>query len=142
MDKPRPRVLLRDIVEAIDVPNEEWFVFLNRETGRLVTLTGNDDDDEDDVDAAAIEDDRAWLRLPDKFEMDEYDMIARFCRQVADDGAREELLRAIQGSGAFRRFQGLVRHLGHVDAWHAWRDECLADIAVRWLEENGIEYER
>jgi hypothetical protein len=138
MDKPRPRVLLRDIVEALDVPNEEWSVFLNRETGRLATRTGDDDDEDDE---AAVEDDDAWLRLPDKFEIDEYDMIARFCRQVADDDVREELLRAIQGSGAFRRFQGLVRQRGHVDAWYAWRDESMADIAVRWLEENEIEYE-
>ncbi len=138
MDKPRPRVPLRDIVEAIDVPDAEWSVFLNRETGRLVTLTG-DDDEEDE--AAIDEDDDAWLRLPDKFEIDEYDMIMRFCRGIEDDAVREEMLRAIQGSGAFRRFQGLVRQRGLIDDWHAWRDESLARIAKEWLEDNGIDYE-
>ncbi len=138
MDKPSPHVLLRDIVEALDVPNEEWSVFLNRHTGKLVTLTGDDDEE----DEAVVEDDEVWLQLPDKFEIDEYGMIERFCHQVSDQGVRDELLRTIQGSGAFRRFNGLVRQRGQLDAWHAWRNECMNDIAVRWLEENGIEFDR
>ncbi|MBM4131721.1 hypothetical protein FJ250_11950 [bacterium] len=138
MDKPRPRVPLRDIVEAIDVPNEEWSVFLNRETGRLVTLTGDDDEEDEE---AIDEDDDVWLRLPDKFEIDEYDMIMRFCREIEDDGVREEIVRASQGSGAFRRFQGLVRQRGLIDDWHAWRDAGLAQIAKEWMEDNEIDYD-
>jgi hypothetical protein len=138
MDKLVPRVLLRDIVEALDVPNEDWSVFLNRHTGRLVTLTGDDEEE----DEALVEDDEVWLQLPDKFEIEEFDMIERFCHQVGEQRVREELLRAIQGSGAFRRFNGLVRLRGQVDAWHAWRNDCMTDIAVRWLEENGIEFHR
>lgn len=130
---------LRDIVEAFDVPNEEWSVFLNRRTGRLVTFTGDDDDEEDAEDIDGSDD---WLQLPDKFEINDSDTMVRFCHQVADPGVRNELLRAIQGSGAFRRFNGLIRQHGQLDAWHAWRDERLNDIAVGWLEDNGIEFER
>lgn len=115
MDSPRPCVRLRDIVEALDVPNEEWSVFLNRRTGRLVTLTG-DDDEEDAEDIDGSDD---WLQLPDKFKIDDYDTMLRFCHQVADAGVRNELLGAIQGSGAFRRFNGLIRQHGQLDAGHA-----------------------
>ncbi len=82
MDKPNPHVLLRDIVEALDVPNEEWSVFLNRYTGKLVTLTG-DDDEENEAD---VEDDEAWLQLPNKFELDEY----RHDRALLSPGRRPE----------------------------------------------------
>jgi hypothetical protein len=33
-----PRVMLQDIIEAIDLPNRDWKSYLNRETGAIVTV--------------------------------------------------------------------------------------------------------
>jgi hypothetical protein len=76
--------------------------------------------------------------LPSKFDIDECGIMKRFREQVTDATARDGLLRAIQGSGAFGRFQTLADHCGMIGEWHAFRDRALEDIAAEWLEANGI----
>ena len=134
-------VALRDIVEAMDVPNDGWTAFLNVRTGALVTQTDGDEiigDEDDDVDLESED----YVQLPDRFDIDEYRMMQRFCMQVADERVRERLLRAIEGSGAFGRFKGLVRQVDQLDAWHAYREAAYEEIAVQWLRDNEIAFER
>ena len=42
------RVKLREVVEAIDLPNQDWQSYLNTDTGEIVTVT-----DEGRIDAVA-----------------------------------------------------------------------------------------
>ena len=51
------RVRLRDVIEARDLPNQEWQSYLNRDTGEIVTVT----DDE----RVLVEDDQEQEDLPD-----------------------------------------------------------------------------
>jgi hypothetical protein len=83
-----------------------------------------------------------FLPLPSKFDVDEYHIMERFCRQVPDEKIRGDLLFAIRGQGAFGRFKTLVHHCGLVEQWYAFRDGALEDIAAEWLEANGIGYTR
>lgn len=150
-------VSLRAVAAEMDVPNDEWTAYLNRRTGELITVT--------DEEAQAVEDEAAaeelpdwqteqlpkvrealasddFLALPSKIDINEYGIMKRFCGQVEDPGLREDLLRAIHGSGAFGRFKTLVHHRGMIDAWHAFRDRAVEDIAAEWLQANGIPYTR
>jgi hypothetical protein len=43
------RVKLRDVIDAMDLPNQDWQSYLNRDTGEIVTVT--------DEDLASVEDD-------------------------------------------------------------------------------------
>jgi hypothetical protein len=54
--------------------------------------------------------------------------------------ARSELLRAIQGRGAFRRFKDLAGRLGLLEAWYEHQRKQLEVIAIDWCRENGISY--
>ena len=83
-----------------------------------------------------------FLPLPSKFDINEYRIMERFCHQVADPAIRDNLVRAIHGSGAFGRFRTLAHHCSLIDEWHAFRDRALEDIAADWLEANGIGYNR
>jgi hypothetical protein len=38
------RVKLRDVVEALDLPNQDWQSYLNPDTGEIVTVTDEDRD--------------------------------------------------------------------------------------------------
>ncbi|MBI1381807.1 MAG: hypothetical protein GC161_12055 [Planctomycetaceae bacterium] len=166
MKNPQLPVSLRAVVEEMDVLSDEMTAYVNRHTGELVTLTGDDvravedgvdeefDDDEFDDDelldgetdestkvreVLASED---FLPLPSKFDIDEYRIMERFCEQVEDSGLRDDLLRAIRGSGAFGRLKALAQHRGLMDAWYTFRDRALEDIAAEWLDANGIPYTR
>jgi hypothetical protein len=54
----------------------------------------------------AMDDD--YLKLPGKFDIDEYEIMERFCLSVSDEKTSEVLLGKIHGSGAFRRFKDTI----------------------------------
>jgi hypothetical protein len=37
-----PRVKLREFIDAMDLPNQDWQSYLNRDTGEIVTVTDED----------------------------------------------------------------------------------------------------
>ena len=67
-------------------------------------------------------------------------MAPNFSDTVDDERLRSELLDAISGKGAFRRFKDTIRHRGIEADWHRFHDEALAAIARSWLEHNEIAY--
>jgi hypothetical protein len=157
MENKSPRVVLRDVVQEMDVPDDDWSVFLNRHTGELVTVTGEeasaaedeefDEDELDDLDDERIQQIRTvlesddYLQLPSRFDIDEYHIMERFCRQVEDQHIRDDLLQALHGPGAFGRFKTLVQHCRLMDDWYAFRDRELEEIAIEWLEDHRIAYD-
>ena len=61
-----------------------------------------------------------------------------FALQVESDSAREELLSAIRGKGAFRYFKDTLRRRRMEPQWHEFRAQALRQIAIDWCEENGL----
>ena len=112
-------VWLDEVIDHMDLPSEEWAAYLNRHTGELVTVT---DEDQRPVGSAEdIKDLPEWqsealpkvrealesddfLLLPGKFEIHEYRIMEHFSLAVEELEVREELLQAIRGRGAFRRW--------------------------------------
>ena len=147
-------VSLQDIVAAMDLPNEEWESFLDPESGEIVTVTEEDrsalEDSEPDLlpewqreqlpkIRQALESGR-FLRLPDSFEVHQWSIMERFCQTIEDSSARDDLLDAIHGSGAFRLFRRTLERLDLRDRWYAYRESAFERIARDWLESHGIAY--
>ena len=147
-------VSLRDVVEALDLPGDDWAAYLNPDTGEVVVVTDEDerlveegeDDDLPDWQRGmlpkvreALESDR-FLKLPDRFEIHEWSIMERFAMERADERQRADLLDAIHGSGAFRYFRDTIRRLGIEDEWYRLREAALEDIAKEWLEANNFPY--
>lgn len=147
-------VKLLDVLQAMEIP-EEWQALLDPETGEIVTISDEElqhcEDEDLDLDELpdwqreavlkarrALESDR-MLRLPDKWEIHEWDIMRRFASSL-DEPERGELLAAIHGRGAFRMFRMTTERLGLRDAWFAYRDETVKRIAKDWLEAHGIAY--
>ena len=153
--RPKPRVRLCEIVEAMDMQFDEVTTWLHRPTGKLVVVTDDalrateDGDDPGELDwilpeereaaQALVEGSDDYIALPDGLEINEYRMMERFALNVDDADASRELERAIQGKGAFRYFKDTVHRLGLRDAWHAHRDREYEEVARAWCEDNGIE---
>jgi hypothetical protein len=150
-------VQLKEIVEAMDMMFDQRRSFVNRETGEVVTVDREllssveeveeeeDDEEEDD------EEDEEWQqvkdiyfnpmkypRLPDKFEIHEWEIMRRFADSLQDRRIAGEVQDAIHGSGAFRMFKSTIRRLRIEQQWFAYRAEALAEIAREWCEEHGI----
>lgn len=150
------RVRLREVVEAIDLPNQEWRSYLNPRTGEIITITDEDRDlvenggDLDDLPdwqretvpkvREALESNR-FLELPGSFEVHEWSIMERFGQERPIARQREELLDCLHGRGAFRMFKAAILRLEIEEEWYRYRDSAFEEIAKNWLESNGIEYE-
>jgi hypothetical protein len=148
-------VYLQDVVDEMDVLSEQARAFLNRETGELYTITEDEFEwleAEDDsawpewqkeavVKARTVDGSQDWLPLPSKFDLHEYAIIEAFCQDVDNGDIRQELLAAIRGSGAFRRFKAAIYRYGIHSAWYQYRNEALEKIAIEWLEAHQIPYQ-
>lgn len=150
-------VSLQKVVEEVEMLlNEEWTAHLNRRTGELYTVTGEQADAVDDPDDPDLEDwqredlpkvreileSADWLELPSKFDLQEYDIMKAFSLAHADDRQREQLLEAISGRGAFRFFKSLVHRWGIQQQWYDYRDREIERTVADWLDAQGIAYER
>ncbi len=69
-----------------------------------------------------------------------YQDMADFAEGISDGPAGRRLARALQGRGAFRRFQNqLYEHLPQlISPWHALRDVRAQRRAVDWLQDQGL----
>jgi|SRR5882672_6887532 len=148
-------VKLKDIIEGLEFLTDEGSSYLNTTTGEVVYVTT------EELRAAEeeqpLEDFPAWqhdalriardivetdhyLPLPDRFEINEYHVMERFCLSVDNDDLRDDLCDAIRGRGAFRRFKDKVQVYGMAEEWYRYRDNALREMAMAWCEAHGIAY--
>jgi hypothetical protein len=66
----------------------------------------------------------------------------RLAESLANRAVSDELDAAIHGPVAFRRFKDAVHRLGITDEWYRFREAALEEIAIEFLEEHGIAYQR
>ena len=55
--------------------------------------------------------------------------------------AHDRLSSAIQGRGAFRRFKDAVVKMGIDQEWYNFQADAYKSKAIRWCEDNGIDYD-
>lgn len=149
------QVKLKDIIAGLEFQADEWFSYLNTATGEVVSVTTEElraaeedapleDFPEWQHDAIRIARDivetEHYLPLPDRFAINEYHIMERFCLSVDDNDLRDDLCDAIRGRGAFRRFKDRIQAYEIAEAWYRYRDAALREIAVAWCEAHDIPY--
>ena len=149
-------VSLQAVVEEMDFVGEEMTAYINNRTGELCTVGDEearliedgykDDDFIPDWQKEMLPKIREVLEsgdfvpLPDKFEIHEYSIMERFCRSIESNDLRQELLHAIHGGGAFRRFKDTIYRRAIQDDWYGYRNNALKRIAADFLEVEGIAF--
>ncbi len=81
-----------------------------------------------------------YIELPNKWEINEYDIMEEFCGSIKNESISNALYSAIQGRGAFRRFKDAIIRFGVEGDWYKFREEALKQIAIECCEENEIKY--
>ena len=134
-------VKLSFLADQLEEAFEDWSQFYNVETGEVESIPNQDnayaDFEEFEEIAGKIEASDDYLRLPDQYEIHEYEIMEAF----AEEKESKRLLRALQGRGAFRRFKDCCMDLGLDEEYYAFRHEALKQIAKEWCEDNDIPFE-
>jgi hypothetical protein len=150
-------VLLKDIVDALEMESDESSSFLNLDTGNVETVShdllrraGESVDMEPHLPAwqerewevakEIVSTDR-FRQLPTKFDVHEWAIMRDFSYSVPSNTIREELLNAIHGRGAFRHFKEALRQYRMEPTWFAFREEALMEIARGWCEEHHMKWQ-
>ena len=157
---PAP-VKLKDIVEALEMQSDTNKFYVDKNTGQVELIS-------DDVtagmhleDDGLVDDYPEWLReaiakareiqndsderfvqLPDKFDVNDYGIMEEFSRKYPNNSVSVALQQAIRGKGAFRRFNNLIYEFSLQKKWNQFKQQAYEQMAVDWLEENGIPYTR
>jgi len=148
-----PPVKLSEIVGAIEMAGGSHAAYLDRRTGNVVEIMEEEELSEFSEEAPewereqaellrAIEEDREgrFVALPDKFDADEWRMMADFAASLENQNAAASLSHTIRAQGAFRRFKDMVDALGLSDDWFAYRDRRFRELAREWCEGERIEW--
>ena len=148
-------VLLNDLVNALEMQFEEVPSFVDLDSGEVYTIPREilrevedcpEDEEPDLVEWQKSEVATAnrilfsgrCVRVPDDTELNEWDLMDDFAREVESPKIRAELLDAIRGRGAFGRFKDAVHKHRMQDEWHEFRTEALKEIAIEFCEEHEL----
>ena len=92
--------------------------------------------------ALSIEDDwQRYVALPNACDVDMKQVLHQFAEILTEDDGKNQLLAALQGTGAVTRSERLLRRLGLESHWQKHLHHYFMEIARDWCEENNIEYE-
>jgi len=152
-----PTVKLEDVIEALEAAGDESTHYLDKRTGEIVMVTSEemeaaeedklissypDWERESILKAGEILKSEDFIALPNQFDINEYQIMENFCREIPDRKVGEHLLRLIKGSGAFRRFKNAIHASGVEDRWYQFRRTELEKMAIEWLDQEGLAYTR
>ena len=150
------QVKLKDIIEEMEIQFEESRSLLNITTGEIVLVTSEDlraAENEEPFDHLlewqqenlmvandVVENFENYIELPTKYEVNEYEIMEDFCLTISDQRKQDILLRSIKGKGAFRRFKDQIIDFEIEDQWYSYRDERFKEIAIKWCQDNNVNY--
>jgi hypothetical protein len=156
-----PTVLLKDIVDGLEMQFDESSSFLDLDTGQVETVSHDllneaeepgeeapsdekpdlpeGQEDEWEVAKRIVSTDR-FMKLPTKFDIHEWSIMEEFSYSVDSRPIQANLIHALHGRGAFRHFKDTVRRHGIEQDWFKFRDEALREIAIEWCEEHQIQW--
>jgi hypothetical protein len=145
---------LDELIDALEAQSDSLLAFLDRETGVVelisdesLSLSESEPEEiaslpqwqrEEAELAVRIETTDRYLALPNRFDVNEWNIMNDFCHQVARENIRNGLLRAIQGNHAFRRFKDKIADHDMWEEWNRFRRGAFEEIIRDWCEENGI----
>jgi hypothetical protein len=81
-----------------------------------------------------------WLEVPGEGSREAYADMVGFTAEITDTRARDDLAAALEGNGAFRRFQAaLDQHETHRVHWRVFSTERRSGRARAWLADQGYD---
>ena len=152
----KAKVNLEDVLEAIEIRTRESNYFYNKNTGEIHYITDDElREAEDDIDISEYPDWQqesiktaidilstdGYIKLPDDYEIDDYEIMEDFCYSIENKEIRTEMINAIDGNGAFRKFKDKIYEYDLADDWYDYQDKRFREIAIDWCERHDIEYQ-
>ncbi|MDR0373119.1 MAG: hypothetical protein LBI79_06135 [Nitrososphaerota archaeon] len=131
------KLSLNDVTEEFKMITPEIHLFYNKETGEFEHYNELFLDDTD------IEKYKknVWVASPTAQDINEYEIMMDFAKQISDAHLQHRLVVALSGKGAFRRFKEVCLNTGLIEAWYKFKHKEYIAIAKEWCNNAGLAYE-
>lgn len=136
----KPVLFLEDIANKLDETLEHWEQYLNMETGEFVALSDGTYIETDEELAEKIENSCDYVRLPNQYDIHEYNIMNNFAEATTDARKRGQLFRALNDRKPFRHFKDTLNFIGLNESYYAFRSLAFCEIAKEWCAKNDIPY--
>ena len=138
-DTGRGRLVV-DLDMLGDVLGDQRGGYFDLTTGTVWPIELVEDGQVEGLDPYEDPDPQLWLEVPGEGSRNAYRDMADFTDELTDPRVRGDLVAALGGKGAFRRFQGaLDRHDTYRVHWRVFSTERLAGRARAWLADRGCD---
>ncbi|MBS0635226.1 MAG: hypothetical protein JSR37_07165 [Verrucomicrobia bacterium] len=135
---------LLEVIDAMDIASDTIRFFVNLKNGQIISLVQGEnfsDLEDEEID----EDEGDWipehyLPLPDRDDVNKYEIMQDFCYQVDNDDMQANLLNAISGTGAFGRFKTAVHCYGIQEDWYEFLNDHLKEMAIQFCEVHDLKF--
>lgn len=119
----------------------DWY--FDRETDDVTFITTYDYLEEEEEIKQLIEEDEdgeRFIYISPLSSSEDWQLMEDFILEQddLDDPVQSLLLRAIQGSGAFRRFNDAIDDVGIRDRWYAYKNMQERKRALQWLKDHEL----
>lgn len=146
MINPRPKKrVVADLSEICIAMEDRSFAFqnyLDLETGHVPAIPESEPGLNGEISRKIEEDPGRYESIPSISSREAYGHMDDFIQSVSEGALRDQLSRAIQGSGVFRRFKDILGENPEEQIkWYDFKDRILKREALEWLEGLGIEAE-
>ncbi|MFW5921479.1 MAG: UPF0158 family protein [Polyangiales bacterium] len=123
--------------DAFENNAPEVHSYLHLETGEVIRIVDGIADPEMHQ---RIMEDSTYMQIDPVSSREQYRWMERFITTVDDPELRHQLIAAIDGKGAFRRFKDvLMSYPVERERWFTFRSERLRACMEAWLQAHGIE---
>jgi hypothetical protein len=122
--------------DAFENNAPEVHSYLHMETGEVIRIV---DGIADPAMHARVMSDPQYLRIDPVSSREQYRWMERFIASVEEGELRRQLMAAIDGKGAFRRFKDVLMSFPvDRERWFTFRSERLKTCMEAWLTAHGI----
>lgn len=149
------KVDLNDVIECIEFEGELLTYYYNKNTGVIIYVEDvstatykaediNSIDRYEEWEKELImslydfkQNPEVYIQLPTKDEINEHGMMIEFCKNINDEEVRNQVL---SNKESFRELREAIENSGLSSEWYDYREEAERRIAIKWCEDNSIEY--
>lgn len=141
--RKNPEVIdLNKIIDCIEAAGDIETFYLNKNSGEIMSVPqdGSFLDDEITEEMYWKIDMGFWLQIPGQYELHEYNIMESFAESLSNEQYKDKLLYELNCKKPFRRFKDEINYLGIANDYYSYRREKIKKIAIRWLQDNKLEY--
>lgn len=136
-------VNISKLIELMDIQSNEIYYYYDLKNECFVSIPGEEFTNEvgiEDLTNNYIEH-QHFLRIPSKIEIQEFNIMRNFAVTIKNKSISNDILKALAGSGAYKKFLNKVAHFSLEKEWSDFRLQALKKIAINWCKKNELLYE-